>query len=618
MSARRSLFALWPPLARSSVDKRPTTACNVTGRRPVCPEAAARTGEVVMSLAATQVPSLGRLLLFLAVAALSLAIGTGGQAAMTDYQKQQITQYLHSPKTKMEAGVFDGRSFDPSVAVSDARSYMNDFIKTMNQAVNAWNKLTSDAARSPEGQALLKELNEKLDFAKAMREAFPAFEANQGNQPASEDSASNVGGTSQPEAAGGGMTDYQKELLTRYLDSQAMRRDLSIFDGKNLVAGVPFPSFEQYYQGYMKDLKQAASTWERQIPYSSKGTPDGQALQKRLNEAIAWGNAMSAQYASAKSQYQQQQQAAQAAQQQDADAAESQKEFHKQQCLAFQQEAMRPLARDPMTRLINQRLHQNSALGSVEEIDRHRQVAGDVLAVCQSVDHSVLASEPCFYVLGRPYEDPVNWCDAAARADELIQAASLNHARRTIASVGSSTIQSPSEFHERDGWLTFEGPVTFNNDLFFSARGREAVMESVHEVLQAAGIDDAEDALWGEQKERLAALRSEVEKTAGSWKSPPKEADNYSTELAAQQIKDWHGDAEVLDAYLNRESWKIHKNALGIPDRRTLPGVVIFKLAQDPYCQLRSYTLTEQYFGDGNFQQANGVRIGYVRFQDCP
>ena len=571
-----------------------------------------------MSLAATHVPSLGRLVLFLAVTAHAIGTCTGGQAAMTDYQKQQVVQYLHSPKTKMDADVFDGQSFNPSVGVNDARSYMNDFIKTMNQAVNAWNKLTSDAARSPEGQALHKELSEKLAFAKAMREAFPAFEANQESQSTTESIGSNTGSTSQSEAAGGGMTDYQKQLLTQYLDSEAMRHDLSIFDGNRIVAGVPFPTFEQYYQGYMKDLKQAASTWERQIPYSSKGTPDGQALQRRLNEAIIWGNAMSAQYAPAKHQYQQQQEAAQAAQREDAAAATSKKEIHKQQCVAFQQEAMKPLARDPMTRLINQMLHQNSALGSVEAIDQHRQVAGDVLAACQSLDYSVLASEPCFYVLGRSDQDPVNWCDAATQADELIQAAVLNHAQRTIASVGTSTIQSPSEFHQQDGWLTFEGPVTFNDNLYFSAEGREAVMDNVRQVLQAAGIDDVEDALWGEQKARLTALRLEVEKTAGTWKSPPNEAENYSTELAAKQIEGWHGDAEVVDAYLNRKSWKIHKNALGIPDRRTLPGVVVFKLSQDPYCQLRSYTLTEQYSGDGNFQKANGVRIGYVRFQDCP
>lgn len=562
--------------------------------------------------------SMGRLVLFLAVTAAALAAWTDSRAAMTDYQQKQITQYLHSPKTSMDAGVFDGKSFNASVSVNDATAYMNGFIKTMNQAVQAWNKLTSGAAGSPEGQALFKELNQKLAFAKAMRAAYPAFQANQGSQPATQGGTAESSGAGGTGAATGGMTDYQKEQMTRYLDSEALRKERSIFDGKAFLAGVPFNSFEQYYQGYMKSLKQAVSTWERQVSSTSKSTPDGQALRDQLNASIDWGNAMSAQYPAMKQRYRQQQEAAQAAQQQAETSAAANKEAHKQQCVAFQQEAMKPLARDPMNRLINQMLHGNSGLGSVEGVNQHRQMAGDVLAVCRSLDYQVLMAQPCFYVLGRPDYDPVNWCNAAAQADELIKAAVLNQARQTIAIVGSSTIQSVQEFHEREGWLTFEGPVTFKTKLFFGTQGREAVMGNVGQVLVAAGIDNAEEALWGEQKARLDTLRMEVEKTAGTWTSPPQKADNYSTALAADQIKQWHGNAEVHDAYLSRESWKIHKNALGIPDRRTLPGYVVFKLPEDPYCQLRSYTLTEQHAGGGTYQNAGGVRFGYVRFQDCP
>ncbi len=561
--------------------------------------------------------SIGRLIVILAVMTAPFVVAISAQAAMTDYQREQITQYLHSPKANMDAGIFDGAAFDSSVSVNDATAYMNDFIKTMNQAVQAWNKLTSGAAGSDEGQALFQELNDKLAFAKAMRDAYPAFQANQGGQSDTQTSSTDNGGGGDADAATGGMTDYQKQQLTQYLDSDAMRKDTSIFDGERFVAGVPFDAFEQYYQGYRKNLEQALSAWERQISSTSKGAPDGQALLKQLNEAIDWGNAMSAQYAATKDQYQQQAAAAQAQQQQAEAAAAEQGEAHKRQCVAFQEAAMKPLSRDPMIRLINQMMHQNSGLGSVEGVEQHRQVAGEVQAVCQSVDMELIASQPCFYVLGRPDHDPVTWCNAAGQANDLIKAAVLNQAQQTIEIVGSSTIQSVSEFHEREGWLTLEGPVTFNDKLFFSAHGREAVMGNIGQVLLAAGIDNAEDALWGEQKSRLDTLRAEVEKTAGSWQSPAKEADNYSTALAAEQIKEWHDDAEVREAYLSRESWKIHTNELGIPDRRTLPGYVLFKLPDDPYCQLRSYTLTEQYAGGGTYQPAGGVRFGYVRFQAC-
>ncbi|MEM7224535.1 MAG: hypothetical protein AAF495_16270 [Pseudomonadota bacterium] len=557
--------------------------------------------------------SVHRFLLLFAVTLVLAFAWTSGQAAMTDYQRQQVTQYLHSPKVNMDAGIFDGTAFNPSVDANDAAAYMNDYIKTLNRAVQAWNKLTSGATGSAEGQALLKELNEKLAFAKAMRSAYPAFQAGQQSQ-----STTQGAGAASGSGVSGGMTDYQKQQMTQYLDSEAMRRDSSIFDGSNFVPGVPFTAFEQYYQTYMKTLDRAISTWERQIPNSSKATPDGQALQSQLKESVDWANAMSARYPAAKAQYQTQQQATQKAQQEAQASAAASKEAHKEQCVAFQQQAMTPLARDPMIRLINQMHNGNSGIGSVEGVERHRTVAAEVLAVCQSLDYELVISKPCFYVLGRWDHDPQNWCEAAGQADALIQAMALNQARQTIAIVGDSTIQSVPEFHEREGWLTFEGPVTFEGKMTFSREGREAVMDNVAQVLQAAGIEDAEAALWGEQKARLATLREEVEKTAGSWQSPQKKADNYSTALVANQIKEWHEDAEVLDAYLSRASWKIHKNALGIPDRRTLPGYVIFKLPEDPYCQLRSYTLTEQHAGGGTYQEAAGVRIGYVRFQDCP
>ncbi len=79
-----------------------------------------------------------------------------------------------------------------------------------------------------------------------------------------------------------------------------------------------------------------------------------------------------------------------------------------------------------------------------------------------------------------------------------------------------------------------------------------------------------------------------------------------------------HSEAHVYATYLSRASWKIHRNSLGVILRRTLPGYVLFKLPADPFCQLRSYTLTESYAGGGTYQKAAGVRFGYIRFQACP
>ncbi|MFQ5486302.1 MAG: hypothetical protein ACE5DO_13345, partial [Desulfobacterales bacterium] len=147
--------------------------------------------------------------------------------------------------------------------------------------------------------------------------------------------------------------------------------------------------------------------------------------------------------------------------------------------------------------------------------------------------------------------------------------------------------------------------------------GRENQMKHIDALMAAAGVKNAEDLLWSEQKKRVDDLRKEVEKTANRWVSPEEKADNYSTKLARKQIQKMHPDAKVYKAYLSRASYKIIKNSLGIPLRQTMPGYVLFKLKEDPYCQLRSYTLTEQYEGGGKYRKAAGVRFGYVRFQKC-
>ena len=203
-------------------------------------------------------------------------------------------------------------------------------------------------------------------------------------------------------------------------------------------------------------------------------------------------------------------------------------------------------------------------------------------------------------------------------AEQLIAAAALNSAKKSINVVGSSTIQTPEQFVKDEGWLHFEGPVTFKEKLYFGAHGREAQMDSIKALLAAAGVNDADDALWGNQREMVDVLRKEVEKTAGTWKNPEAKLQNYSSELVKKQVLKWHPKAKVLQAFMSRESWKIHKNALGVTLRQTMPGYVLFKLQDDPFCQLRSYTLTEQYVGAGKFRKAAGVRLGYVRFQKCP
>ncbi|MEM7078709.1 MAG: hypothetical protein AAF513_08785 [Pseudomonadota bacterium] len=289
---------------------------------------------------------------------------------------------------------------------------------------------------------------------------------------------------------------------------------------------------------------------------------------------------------------------------------------HRNQCKAFLDSAMKPLHQDPIARLINQKYNRNSTIGDKAIALNHAEVATAVATVCEEMDIDMITSKPCWYVLNGREFDPAEWCDVASEPLPLIKAAVINHAKLVVSVVGDSNIQSVEEFQQREGWLTLEGPVTYRSSLEFSSDRMGTVNANMTDLLAAVGA--APDALWEEQKLRLDALRAEVERTADEWPIPDNEGENYSTDLVSAQVKEMHPDADIEDAYLGRSNWKIHKNALGITQRRTLPGYVLFKLGDDPYCQLRSYTLTEQHTAAGNFQPAKGVALGYVRFQQCP
>ncbi len=343
-----------------------------------------------------------------------------------------------------------------------------------------------------------------------MEAAFPSFRASQSSQaPPPKKSVE----TSAPPSSGG-MSDYQKRLVTQHLDSRQMQRNTAVFNGTDFVSGVPFETIDRYYRAFNSEFEKATRAWNRQIPSSARGTPDGLALRKRLVEAQNWAKAIAAKYPGVKAQFAKQQQAAAAAQATAKKEAAATAAQHKTQCANFQSRAMTPLNREPMIRLINQSVHGNSRIGSVDGVNAHAQIAAEVVAVCQSVDLAALRAKPCWYVLNRPEHDPVRWCEVAQHASTHIQAAALNHAKTIVSTTGTSTIQSPEQLMAREGFLTFEGPVTFAEKLRFSGGVMKHATAPVAKLLAAVGIENADDAIWGEQKQRLDALRAAVESSA--------------------------------------------------------------------------------------------------------
>lgn len=455
------------------------------------------------------------------------------------------------------------------------------------------------------------------------------------------------------------LSDYQRKQITQYLDSPRMVEDRNIFDGERFTGAVDLNQTTKYYNAYLRELNFAVRGWNM-LSGSVRGSDAAQALFARLEPKMAWGKAMQAAYPA----YAETAKAAEAAAREAAAAAAAKaatpatpvapapapaqpgrtaaaapaasvsapaaasraetakiakaaEDAWRASCQDFQDRAMTAQHREPMTRLILQALEGNQGIGSAEMIQQHAEVAQAVNAVCAGTDLAAMEAKPCWYVLRRAAHDPVQWCRTAADGPALIRATVLNHARQVIGSVGSSTIQSVDEFRQSEGWLTFEGPVEFDRRFQLDTSGNAAVMQNLSKLLASAGIENAEQALWGDQKDRLEALKQAVLETAPGWPMPQSQTDSYATALAEKQVRSMHPQAKIHRALISRASYKIHTNALGVPDRRTLPGYVLFELPGEPFCQLRRFTLTEQYAGGGTYQPASGVRFGYVRFQSC-
>ena len=115
----------------------------------------------------------------------------------------------------------------------------------------------------------------------------------------------------------------------------------------------------------------------------------------------------------------------------------------------------------------------------------------------------------------------------------------------------------------------------------------------------------------------VAAFGKKVDRLAPTWRSLNKQGSDQPVKAARAQLRKSKRVGEVLKAYTTRAAWKIHKNALGIPLRRTRPGYVQYtSKLRKPWCVSRGFTYTEQWTGR-RYQKVNGVRDGYTRFMKC-
>ncbi|MBX2883512.1 MAG: hypothetical protein KTR32_26390 [Granulosicoccus sp.] len=569
-------------------------------------------------------------------------------AQMSAYESKKIEQVLRSPAVEKRPDIFDGTAFNPDIELETGYRYMKEFVTGINKVVREINGMTSPARSSEQGRKFIAEAQEKLAYSKAMKNAFRSFESAKKDKP--KPTSTTALKDSPTETVNKTKTDHtvltaeQSSTVTIYLDELDKLMSSQAFDGTELNSTLSWEDAQSFQQQFLNTANNAANAYNA-LSTDSKNSEPGKTLlskvQEHLNNARRVNGALSnhrvllqrqlaeatnkkqsdakkRREAEAHEREEQEQLAAQAAAESAADL-QAERTRVAPVCAAFSTEVMTRRNRRGMASFLQ---NPDAVTSDYKAMSRFLKLAKKVAANCAKPDYSALLHTSCS---DSAEEDPKAWCEAATTAHETMR----NHILRERSNwelIAEERYMSADELDQKNGWVQIEGPTSLEEVLSFE---RMIYVNTVdfgpdkqRNLFKSLDIEADDFPHYTASLDYIDELREAIEDGAGSWPEAPRAASgedtNYGTTLAANNIVErWHPNAEIKDSWLSRANWKIIRNSLGVIQRRTLPGHVLFKLPQDQYCQLRSFTLTEQYIGNSKFQPAKGVRFGYVRFEEC-
>jgi|GEM_PF-3741873 len=470
------------------------------------------------------------------------------------------------------------------------------------------------------------------------------------------------------------VTGYELDKIEGAMGSSQLADNPSIFDGTRFVDGADIGTANRYMNDFIRANNNVVRTFNS-LTGNAQNSPQGKALLEFANANTAKANAMRADWtrfeadARAAEERAAQEAAAAAAAETEAlraeaerRAAEARKRAEEKAmaevtpapgiapdtgpgltpapasapasdevglleggddnlaaCQAFKQDVMNG-NQDRMQTLRAVLAGTSLRIGNADEVRNWRAFASKVRAACEAAGPQV-TQRKCRNAYS-PEDQPASWCADIERTEEAIRAMVMAEVTGRIDTLTQYQVQSVDEFMGQEGWITKTGPQTFDGLFNPASILNDGARREIEAML--VEIDLTLEDVSGELSAsagKMSELRAAVIETAPNWELPFRAGENYSSQVAGNILnRAYGGDANisVKDAWLSRMEWKIHKNSLGIPDRRTLPGYVLVRVNADPegLCQLRSFTLTEQFDGTG-YQKAQSVKFGYTRFHTC-
>lgn len=212
-------------------------------------------------------------------------------------------------------------------------------------------------------------------------------------------------------------------------------------------------------------------------------------------------------------------------------------------------------------------------------------------------------------------KDPKVWCEVAQKGNE-VQIAELDEyvgieGKGQGAHVGGGGLESG------EGWLS-DDLLDKTWATAFKVNDKAARAGRVSKLYAALGVKDADTSkLTAAREAGLAELKKEVERLAPTFDRPKAGVGHYGVELAKARVQSVFKGASVVASGGDSGKWNVHANILGVPEYRDRFGWVLFQVPGEPFCQLRTFYVSEDYSGGGTYNKDNSPAFGKLRFQKC-
>lgn len=379
-------------------------------------------------------------------------------------------------------------------------------------------------------------------------------------------------------------------------------KDPSLFDGTKLMPNARLDRCRNHVRSNKSNLGRAIGYFNK-LPPEDRALPQVKGMEKKIREMTRYLDAMEAAVNNAQGSLK------------TADDA----------CRQFEREIMSPVENRTTMGQLARALQDPGYVkyNRAERVTKAMEIVKAVQEVCAKPQYKDVGKVGCRWMkVGSRERDPSAWCEAASRGKELVQQAVKNFVQFSLKNAVRS-IMTPEELVQGKGWLRYEAPITFNTHLHYSDVLKANYVRQFQPLLEAADLKDLDDAnLWAAPTAAMDRLREAVLKAAPGWKLEPPKSCNYGCNLAKRQLPKWYKGVlgtpvRLKKTIMTTDTWHITKNRLGVPQYRSMHGYVIFQLPKEPFCQVRSYRLEEQYEGGGRYQRVTGVKFGHVRYQRC-